>query len=112
MLSTQLESHPFLQRPQNTFLILTSAHSELACFKWHKHGLQRDGTLCLPGASRGVWGGLIFFSLIMTLPIGKAVDSQTGAGLAVDLWVSRTEASFSIKRKVFFFFFNVYVIQE
>lgn len=52
----------------------------------------------------GCGGGLIFFSLIMTFPIGKAVDSQTGAGLAVDLWVSRTEASFSIKRKVFFFF--------
>ena len=48
--------------------------------------------------------GLIFFSL-MTLPIGKAVDSQIGAGLAIDLWVSRTEASFSVKRKVFFFFF-------
>lgn len=57
--------------------------------------------------------GLIFFSLIMTLPIGKAGDSQTGAGLAVDLWVSRTEASFSVKRKVFcFFFLSVYVIQE
>lgn len=48
--------------------------------------------------------GLIFFSLIMTLPIGKAVDSQTGAGLAVDLWVSRTEASFSVKRSFLFFF--------
>lgn len=61
-----------------------------------------------------MWGevGLIFLSLIMTLPIGKAGDSQTGAGLAVDLWVSRTEASFSVKRKVFCFFFYVYVIQE
>ena len=62
MLNTQLESHLFLQRPQNTFLILTSAHSKFACFKWHKHGLHRDGTLCLPGASRGeVREGINFF---------------------------------------------------
>lgn len=72
-----------------------------AVLTWRKWGEMRGG------------GGINFFSLRMTLPIGKAEDSQTGAGLAVDLWVSRTEASFSVKRKVFcFFFLSVYVIQE
>lgn len=49
------------------------------------------------GVRGGGGGGINFFLTYNDSSIGKAVDSQTGAGLAVDLWVSRTEASFSVK---------------
>lgn len=42
------------------------------------------------------WGaGINFFSLIMTLPSGRQGTARQELGLAVDLWISRTEASFS-----------------
>lgn len=61
----------------------------------------------LIGTSGG-WGD-IFSSLVMTYRKGIG-QPETGAGVGVVSWESRTEVSFSIKIKIFVLY--VYVIQE
>lgn len=67
---------------------------------------QRRYTVLI--GTSGRWGD-IFSSLVMTYWKGIG-QPETGARVGIVLWESRTEVSFSIKRKTIVLY--VYVIQE
>lgn len=96
-----------LHRPQNYFYNNNKRTLLVGYSKWHNHGLHRGGMLCLIGTSGG-WGN-IFFLTCNDLPERHWAARARSQG-GVVLWESRTEVSFSIRRKIFVLY--VYVIQE
>lgn len=85
-----------LHRPQNYFYNNNKCTLLVGYSKWHKRGLRRGGILCLL-AQVGGWERY-FFLTCNDLPERHWAARDRSQGRVV-LWESRTEVSFSIKKK-------------